>query len=86
MILCAITPIFLTVFLFKNRGKISDQTFIGAYTFLVKDFKESIYCIYFNVIFLVRRIAIVVSVHVLHSYPIAQVVVCSIVCWIVISI
>ncbi len=86
MMLCVITPLFISNFLYNNKKKLSDQTFIGLYTYLFRDFKENIYSVYFHVIFLVRRLGIVVSVHLLHFYPVAQVVVCSALSWIVISI
>ncbi len=86
MILCVTGPVFLASFLISNKDNIMDEEFVGAYAFLVRDFKQKIFCVYFHVIFLARRLILVASVHLLYNYPLAQVIVISVSCWIVIFI
>jgi hypothetical protein len=84
MMFCVLAPVFLASFLKGNKDNIKDEEFINAYAFLVRDFKEKVHCIYFHVIFLIRRLILVASVHLLHNLPLAQVIICSLVCWTVI--
>jgi hypothetical protein len=39
MIFCVIAPVFLASFLIGNKENIGDEDFVGAYAFLVRDFK-----------------------------------------------
>ncbi len=86
MIFCVLAPTVLANFLIWNRNNISDEEFVGAYASLVRDFREKIFCVYFHVIFLARRLILVASVHLLYNYPLAQVILISVSCWIVIFI
>ncbi len=78
-------PIFLASFLTGNKENIGDEEFVGAYAYLARDFKEKVLCVYFHVIFLIRRLVLVGSIHLLQDYPLTQVIIISVVCWIVIS-
>lgn len=83
---CIILPVFLASFLIGNKQNLSDEEFISSFAFLLRDFKESIFCLYFHVFFFVRGLIIVVSVHLLYDFPLTQVIICSVACWIVIYI
>lgn len=49
----------------------------------VKDYKESLVCIYYNVIFLVRRLSIAISVNFLRSESYYQTCLCNVSCLLV---
>jgi len=86
LIICVLAPVFLASFLIGNKDEIGNEDFIGACAFLVRDFKEKILFVIYHVIFLVRRLVLIASLYLLHDYPTTQVILISVVCWIVIFI
>lgn len=59
---------------------------IDEFGYLTKNLKGSIYCVYYHVLFLIRRASIVASVHLLHDFPYVQASISSVSCLAVISI
>lgn len=85
-IISILAPIFLASFLLGKKDQFNYEEFVEKYGILVKDYKGSLFCLYFHVIFLVRRLCIVFSVYLLKNWPAAQVSLICVSCWIVISI
>jgi hypothetical protein len=85
MILCFISPALLSNLLIGKKPKISTEEFIGLYGYLVQDFKDNKLSMHFYVIFLVRRLTVVASIHLLKEFPLAQVISCTVFCSMVIS-
>jgi hypothetical protein len=54
---------------------------LETYTYLTKNYKDSIVCRYYHVFFLIRRLSIAASIHLLHKYPYIQVSICSFSCF-----
>ncbi len=54
---------------------------LETYTYLTKNYKDSIVCRYYHIFFLIRRLSIAASIHLLHHYPYIQVSICSFSCF-----
>lgn len=72
-------------FIAGNKQNLNEEELMSSYGYLVKDFKLSVYSVYYHVIFLVRRLSIAASINFLNEVPYVQSTLCSLSCCIVLS-
>jgi hypothetical protein len=80
-IFSVISAYFLAIIIKSIKLDSSNNSNLETYTYLTKKYKDSIICRYYHVFFLIRRLSIAASIHLLHNYPYIQSSICSFSCF-----
>lgn len=84
--LSIISPFFFASIIKSIKLDLDTDSTMLKYGFLIKNYKDSILCVWYHVLFLIRRLSIVASVHLLDDSPYIQTSMCSLSCCAVIVI
>lgn len=81
-----ISPFFLASLLKSIKCQVDQDDYLQLYGFWIKNYKDSVFSVYYHVVFLIRRLSISASIHLLEDCQYIQSIICILSCFTVIHI